>query len=707
MDALDFWPKGESQQELEWAGRSGFSPFRLAQLPGRSWRDRRIGLGLLAAALICRVAAACWWGDLLWADSVFYWQLSQALQRGDFSQVFQSLGLNVYPVILLWLDRLGTWLGLDWTVVGKCWSVLIATLAVLPFWGWARRLFPERIACWSSLFFAIHPHLVGYSPLIIRDPTYWFLFNLALYLSCRAVLEAKWWLFLGAGGALGLAMYTRTEGILLGAVMVGWALWQAAANPPARWRVLGGMILALAIVPLGVVVINLTWLREHPRWEWGRLPLLQRIWKWVHPTENILSSQSKDFPHLAIVLLQKDNNENNNSSPSKLPWLLSTCQRQSRPWRILSQKGNVSSSSHFFSLHLSFFPQHNQAKLLYSDLQLPPFLHFQQQRSENSATAIGLVGWSNCVYCSKPISEIHLALGRSLPSPSFLLPEAGSFGCWLSESAKIGEKKKNLSEWVQARRTALRLIKAIGYPYAFLIGLGLLRGWRFLLRPDQLALSLHNFLLFLATWAYLSSTGGLDSRYFCPILITALPYAAIGFLSLGNLLKKLVGQWPTLGTLQTNAVGASLGLFVLIALSIAEVQPSATRLMRQQTQLGQWILSHLGPGKKILCTKSAENLLAYHAQASSWSWPHQTPLLAPFLRKRFVTYQPDVVLLWEDPIYRDFRWLEEVAKLCEEFGYRPIRKEELPEGVRHVRVWVRPTSSLKIRKHTSSGNKIL
>ncbi|MCS7305771.1 MAG: hypothetical protein NZ602_11785, partial [Thermoguttaceae bacterium] len=98
-------------------------------------------LGLLAVALGCRIGAAWWWGDLLWADSVFYRRVADALHQGDFTQAFASLGLNIYPVILVGLDRLGGWLGLDWTVVGKGWSVLIASLAVLPFYGWVRRLF--------------------------------------------------------------------------------------------------------------------------------------------------------------------------------------------------------------------------------------------------------------------------------------------------------------------------------------------------------------------------------------------------------------------------------------------------------------------------------------------------------------------------------------------------------------------------------------
>ncbi|HPP53363.1 MAG TPA: hypothetical protein PK777_10460, partial [Thermoguttaceae bacterium] len=66
-------------------------------------------LGVLAAALVCRAGAAFWWGDLLWADAVFYRQIVLALQRGDFTKAFDSLGLNLYPVILMWLDRLGAW----------------------------------------------------------------------------------------------------------------------------------------------------------------------------------------------------------------------------------------------------------------------------------------------------------------------------------------------------------------------------------------------------------------------------------------------------------------------------------------------------------------------------------------------------------------------------------------------------------------------
>lgn len=587
-------------------------------------------LGVLAAALVCRAGAAFWWGDLLWADAVFYRQIVLALQRGDFANAFDSLGLNLYPVILMWLDRLGAWVGADWTVVGKWWSVLLASLAVLPFYGWVRRIFDDRVAFWAGLFYVIHPHLVGHSPLIIRDPTYWFLFNLALYLSWRAVTEARLGVFLGAGVCIGLAAYTRTEGCLLLGVLLGWALCRAASVREARWRLAFGLLLAAAVIPAGVAAVNLTWLRNHPRWEWGRVPLFQRTWNWtIERMEEIFSSQTGD------KLLRGAESVGENGTTFSL--IRSTGINPIRQAKLASIKQLCSRQQN------THFPA---AK------PIPT----QKQQSLGNPSAV-----NRCQF------------------------ESALEGKAANSKGQIAKP----SEWVQVRRVAFRLIKALTYPYALLIGVGLVRAWRILLRADQIVVSLHNLLLFLATWFYQSFSSGIDFRYLFPILLTALPYAAVGFEAVlaGICWLATAGRrgWRPGGRI--TVVG---GVVLLVGLGLLDVQPSATKLMRQQTALGQWVLRSLGPGSKIFCPESASILLGYHAQAECQSWPRQEEANFTALRELLLQDRPDVVILWDDPLYPDRRWMQLVAELCSEFGYQKTPADELPEPARRCQVWVRP-----------------
>ena len=229
-----------------------------AALPFRPW----ILATLLLACLLPRAVAAWNW-DVLWSDSLHYLRASVALENGDLQKGFAELGLNLFPIILIPLRHMGT----DWHVAGKLWSVLMATVTVLPLWGWARRQFDDRIAFAACLCYAFQGKLVAISPLIIRDSTFWFLFSLTLYCSWRAVTEGRLSMHLAAGAALTLAGYTRTEGWILVVPIIGWAAARWSVGSVSRLRLAGGAVLCLSVVPLSITALNLTWLRDCPRWE--------------------------------------------------------------------------------------------------------------------------------------------------------------------------------------------------------------------------------------------------------------------------------------------------------------------------------------------------------------------------------------------------------------------------------------------------------
>lgn len=241
-------------------------------------RRRRMLIALLLLiCLIPRVWVAWNW-RVCWSDSVWYFQLSEHLGRGEYAQAFGELGLNVYPLILLWLR--GT--GLDWMVVGQWWSVLMASAVVLPLFGWIRRQFDDQVAVAACLLYALHPKLVAYSPLIIRDSTFWLLFNLSLYLVWRAVTEVRWWLFLTAGLALTLAVHTRSEGWALLIPVVLWSAFRLPSIAGSRRRLVLGTLACLAVIPASVTVVNVTWLRNSPHWEMIRASHVDIVRSWFH-----------------------------------------------------------------------------------------------------------------------------------------------------------------------------------------------------------------------------------------------------------------------------------------------------------------------------------------------------------------------------------------------------------------------------------------
>ena len=269
---------------------------------------------LLLACFLPRVIAAWQW-DVLWCDSLHYVDASVALEQGDFKKGFDEFGLNIYPLMLIAIRRLGV----DWQLAGKWFSVLAATFTVVPIWAWLRRMFDDRTATLACLVYALHGKLIAISPLIIRDPTFWFLFATALYLLWRAAREARLAIYLAAGAVLTLAIYTRTEGWLLLVPLAGSTLcrwlglegWTSESGGECimtrvggvcamtRLRLTLGLLLCLAVLPASLAAVNATWLRQQPRWELLR----QDHWQIISDLWNLADSAkpapAPDPPRLA------------------------------------------------------------------------------------------------------------------------------------------------------------------------------------------------------------------------------------------------------------------------------------------------------------------------------------------------------------------------------------------------------------------------
>ncbi len=240
-------------------------------LPPRPWT-----VALLLAFCLVPRAIAAWNWDVLWGDSLRYRYASMFLEQGSFDRGFAEFGLNIYPIILIPLRHLG----IDWQITGKYFGVFVATVAVLPLWGWLRRMFDDRLAVMACLVYALHGKLIAISPLIIRDSTFWLLLVLTLYYVWRAVGELRIWLFLAAGVALTLAVHTRTEGWLLLIPLAGWGACRWFRGGADRLRLMVGALLCIAVIPASVAAVNVTWLRGHPHWEFLRAAHLQLAVDW-------------------------------------------------------------------------------------------------------------------------------------------------------------------------------------------------------------------------------------------------------------------------------------------------------------------------------------------------------------------------------------------------------------------------------------------
>jgi hypothetical protein len=209
-------------------------------------------------------------------DATIYIKLAKAIEQGDLQSGLQSMRLNTFPVILATLHRVG----FDWEAGGRWWGVVVSSLAVLPLFGWIRRQFDDYVAFAACFLYALHPRLIEWSPYVVRDPTFWFLFALSLYFIWRAVSEVCLSMFAAAGIVSTLAVMTRTEGILLLIPFAFWSLWRWIALEESRRRLLAGVLVCVFITPAILLLVNVTVLRDYSSWEFFRLPEFGLIENW-------------------------------------------------------------------------------------------------------------------------------------------------------------------------------------------------------------------------------------------------------------------------------------------------------------------------------------------------------------------------------------------------------------------------------------------
>ncbi len=162
-------------------------------------------------------------------DSIIYMQNAIHISSGEFIK-----GLEGYPPVYSILIALFYRLFGDIELAGQSVSVLVGTLALLPFYWLTREIFGRQIAFWGAIFFAFQPFLIRYGGEIVSEPTYILFFVSAIYMAWKALKYDDLIYFLSFGFLAVLAYLTRPEGIGLFAGFIIWLpihLWLQKKKP--------------------------------------------------------------------------------------------------------------------------------------------------------------------------------------------------------------------------------------------------------------------------------------------------------------------------------------------------------------------------------------------------------------------------------------------------------------------------------------------
>ncbi|MBI5746249.1 MAG: glycosyltransferase family 39 protein [Nitrospirae bacterium] len=171
---------------------------------------------LLVIAFIIRLYAA-FHTPVIAKDSIIYMQNAIHISSGEFVKGLEGYP-PVYPILIAIFYRL---IG-NVEYAGQAVSVLMGTLALLPFYGLTKEIFGRQIALWGAIFFAFQPFLVQHGGEVTSESTYIFFFVSALYMAWKALKHEDLIYFLSFGFLAVLAYLTRPEGIGLFVSFIVW-----------------------------------------------------------------------------------------------------------------------------------------------------------------------------------------------------------------------------------------------------------------------------------------------------------------------------------------------------------------------------------------------------------------------------------------------------------------------------------------------------
>lgn len=171
---------------------------------------------ILVVAFIVRLYTA-FNTPVIGKDSILYMQNAIHISSGELVK-----GLEGYPPVYSILIAIFYRLIGHVEYAGQAVSVLMGTLALLPFYGLTKEIFGRQIALWGSIFFAFQPFLIQHSGEVTSESTYIFFFVSALYMAWKALKHEDLIYFLFFGFLAVFAYLTRPEGIGL---FIGFIVW--------------------------------------------------------------------------------------------------------------------------------------------------------------------------------------------------------------------------------------------------------------------------------------------------------------------------------------------------------------------------------------------------------------------------------------------------------------------------------------------------
>ena len=195
-----------------------------------SWRREGSGLKkdrvLLIALVLFGTALGVRWvamleNQVIARDAILYIKAAKLYAVGDYAGGFNAFPRSIFPLFIVFAQRIFG----DWVRAGQWVSTFFGALAVIPLYLLARRIFNEKIALISAIFYVVCPSLVKDSAEVLREMPFLFFYTTALWLGYEGIRGKSLWAMGLAGVSVLLCASLKDYGLMLFVSLLLFLCW--------------------------------------------------------------------------------------------------------------------------------------------------------------------------------------------------------------------------------------------------------------------------------------------------------------------------------------------------------------------------------------------------------------------------------------------------------------------------------------------------
>ena len=183
-------------------------------------------------------------------DAIKYIKSAKLYAAGAYAEGFNAFPYSTFPLFIAFAQRL---VG-DWVRAGQWVCTIFGALAVIPFYFLARRIFSEKIATFSSIFYIVCPSLVENSAEVLRDTPFIFFYITALWLGYEGIREKRAGIMGLAGIFVLLCASLKDYGLMLFVSLLLFLCWFVIKR---QITVRKALILCSTFLASGIIILTL------------------------------------------------------------------------------------------------------------------------------------------------------------------------------------------------------------------------------------------------------------------------------------------------------------------------------------------------------------------------------------------------------------------------------------------------------------------